>query len=441
MASRLQRLRSIPLLILLAATGCNADGGPSVAPPQAACEAARLFSREPLVEFTGVDKSTWRHRWVFVSGKDRIEVDVSTNEVTEVIYSYPARESTAPGMSIDEAEGYMRTWLRGHGRKLDGWILAGRRKLQRDVTGSIYEYAFDWEKRSPNGVRLPSALAATMHPDGRVVSYMYVERPVQVELEPTLTLDEAVKIAASANKLSTSDRLNEADLTVWFDDTGAQRLEWVVTLSDSPKSQGSVGLVSSLTRDYGSAIDAQSGEVLWTDVSLGPGTQDKADPDILNKAKKVAKCLSRADRIDLFAPSTSMRKHSGLADPHTIPSTAWRSAKVEPHDTRVVKLRSEMVSSLQKPTAFPALQTSSVWLRVHVAGASVIYYCRCSRGYFGVCWKEPSAGKSRRDTRELLWGRWRPQSVNVGSRMTPGLAEAIGELVPDAARYCVVGSK
>lgn len=88
---------------------------------------------------------------------------------------------------------------------------------------------------------------------GEVISYLGIQREIQCQLEPALSRDEALKVAAGQFP---GIRVTDAttDLSVEYTRPDTQMLTWVMTMRGEPEDhvlQG--GLV---------VIDAQTGEVL-----------------------------------------------------------------------------------------------------------------------------------------------------------------------------------
>jgi len=115
------------------------------------------------------------------------------------------------------------------------------------------EYSYIWREEI-SSVLTPNTVVVNLNPStGEIVSYIGIQREIECPLEPKLSRDEALKIAAGQFPgIRVTDAT--ADLSVEYTRPDAQTLTWVITMRGEPKDhvfQG--GLV---------VIDAQTGEVL-----------------------------------------------------------------------------------------------------------------------------------------------------------------------------------
>jgi hypothetical protein len=115
------------------------------------------------------------------------------------------------------------------------------------------EYLYIWREEK-NGVLTPNTVFVNVNPGtGETISYLGIQREIKCLLEPALSRDEALKVAAGQFPgIRVTDAT--ANLTVEYTQPGVQTLTWVVTMKGEPEGdvlQG--GLI---------VIDARAGEVL-----------------------------------------------------------------------------------------------------------------------------------------------------------------------------------
>lgn len=174
-------------------------------------------------------RSAWKEYYAFIGEKVYIEVDAITGKVTFVLYSAPGPLiSKEKLIDIDEIERRLKAWLDEKGIDLKGWNLESRKVFDERIQ-------FEWTKRSPKGVRLPSVLSVNVWVSDKGVeidSIFFVDRPVEVSLEPIIQEEEAMKIATEAAKLR-QPKVVGKELSVWFNEKGQQELRWEVTLEEN----------------------------------------------------------------------------------------------------------------------------------------------------------------------------------------------------------------
>jgi Zn-dependent metalloprotease len=119
--------------------------------------------------------------------------------------------------------------------------------------GTYKAYVFTWNEII-NGTKTPNWVQVTINPEtGNIISYIGLNRPVLVNMEPKIQKSDAVNIAINQFKNILTER-TDAQLCVIYTKDNIQKLTWVVNVEGAPQDnicQG--GMV---------VVDAMNGDVL-----------------------------------------------------------------------------------------------------------------------------------------------------------------------------------
>jgi Zn-dependent metalloprotease len=120
--------------------------------------------------------------------------------------------------------------------------------------GAFSEYSVEF-KQIVNGIEMPNAALISINPsNGELLSYMSINEPVTVSLNPELSEEEALKIAIDQYPgLKVADY--EANLKVVFPESDNQKLVYRITLIGEP--------VDNMMYGGFLAIDAMDGRVWY----------------------------------------------------------------------------------------------------------------------------------------------------------------------------------
>ncbi|MDW8028556.1 MAG: PepSY domain-containing protein [Armatimonadota bacterium] len=198
-------------------------------PPERVIKEALRFAEGRKFSFRRKIKSAWQECYVFIGDNVHIEVDAVTEKVTFALYSEPHPLISKEKLTdIDKIEKRVKFWLKEKGIDLRSWNLEEKKVIGERIF-------FNWAKRSPKGVRLPCVLSVNVWVSAEGIgigSISWIERELEVSLEPTVKEEEAIKIATEAAKFSQA-RVVGRDLYVWFNEEGRQELWWEVTLEEN----------------------------------------------------------------------------------------------------------------------------------------------------------------------------------------------------------------
>ncbi|MDN7024770.1 hypothetical protein FGU65_07705 [Methanoculleus sp. FWC-SCC1] len=191
--------------------------------------------------------------YIFNTGEGQVYVNAYTGTVERASFSHAQKDSHDIRLDPAEAEAVAMVYA---GEKYGGFAgknmqLVESNLLSHGDAGS--EYTYVW-REEVDGVLTPNTVVVSLDPgSGDVTSYIGIQREIRCPLEPKVTRDEALNIAAGQfPKIRVTDAT--ADLSIEYTQPGMQALTWVVTMKGEPEDyvlQG--GLV---------VIDAQTGDVL-----------------------------------------------------------------------------------------------------------------------------------------------------------------------------------
>lgn len=265
-----------------------------------------LSAATPVPLYRGRRNTGWRDLDSYTVGQALLEVDVSTGAVTSARYPAVVVGSSSC-ISVTEAQATATRWLRDRGIDIDGFHLVECRKLDHGIS---QEVCCRWEKRSPDGVRLPSFVVLSLNPMGLVQAFYFVDRPISVDLKPTLSAADATRVACAVHD-GRVQPVGSCGLRVWYGADEQQRLLWVVTIAVGD------GVVAC-------DVDAHSGEIVGK-VATGGGSAspsnlpgvgaDVADGRSTQVADALVSDLGAITTVRLVARRRSLFPGQGLSDP------------------------------------------------------------------------------------------------------------------------------
>ena len=250
---RIYILATLCLIIVVsvaAAAGINAPIGVDTAK-----EKAQDFLNAPdaTAQYQKTECLNLGEYYVFGTGDGQIYVNARTGVIERVTFDSARKDSHEIRLDQAAAEAAARAYAE---EKYSGFAEKSMRLIESNLVShgdAGSEYSYIWRERI-KGVLTPNTVVVNVNPStGEIVSYIGIQRKVQCPLEPALSRDEALKVAAGQFPgIRVTDAT--ANLTVEYTQPGVQTLTWVVTMKGEPEGdvlQG--GLI---------VIDARAGEVL-----------------------------------------------------------------------------------------------------------------------------------------------------------------------------------
>lgn len=218
-------------------------------------EKAQDFLDAPgaAVEYQKTERLNLGEYHVFGTGDGQIYVNAHTGVIERVTFDSARENSRDIRLDQAAAEATAKAYAEA---KYDGFAEKTMRLIESNLVShgdAGSEYSYIWREEI-KGVLTPNTVAVNLNPNtGEVISYLGIQREIQCQLEPALSRDEALKVAAGQFP---GIRVTDAttDLSVEYTRPDTQMLTWVMTMRGEPEDhvlQG--GLV---------VIDAQTGEVL-----------------------------------------------------------------------------------------------------------------------------------------------------------------------------------
>ncbi|WOX56540.1 MULTISPECIES: PepSY domain-containing protein [unclassified Methanoculleus] len=247
-------ITAIVCLVIVALAASVAGAGTPIG-VDTAKEKAQGFLTEPdaTLEYQKIECLNLGEYYVFGTGGGQIYVNARTGAVERATFDSARKDSHEIRLDRIAAEAAARAYAE---EKYDGFSgknmrLTGSNLVSHGDAGS--EYSSTWREEI-KGVLTPNTVVVNLNPStGEIVSYIGIQREIKCPLEPKLSRDEALKVAAGQFPgIKVIDAT--ADLSVEYTRPDVQTLTWVITMRGEPVDhvlQG--GLV---------VIDAQTGEVL-----------------------------------------------------------------------------------------------------------------------------------------------------------------------------------
>lgn len=129
--------------------------------------------------------------------------------------------------------------------------------IDRGSLGKVY--MFSWIQQI-NGINMPNKTIVTVDATtGQVLSYLGIQRPVVVQLTPTITKNQAINIATRLFNDTTVIQTN-ASLSVTYRNDSSQALAWDILVKGQP--------VNGMPRDGEVLVDAQDGTIIGNSQTL-----------------------------------------------------------------------------------------------------------------------------------------------------------------------------
>lgn len=252
----MKRIHIVAMLCLVVAISVvSAAGASAPIGVDTAKERAQDFLNAPdaTVQYQKTERLNLGEYHVFGTGDGQIYVNARTGVIERVTFDSARKDCRDVRLDRAAAEATARAYAE---EKYSGFAKKSMQLTRSNLVShgdAGSEYSYIWREES-SGVLTPNTVVVNLNPStGDIVSYIGIQREIECPLEPKLSRDEALKIAAGqfpGIRVTSAT----ADLSVEYTRPDAQTLTWVITMRGEPEDhvlQG--GLV---------VIDAQTGEVL-----------------------------------------------------------------------------------------------------------------------------------------------------------------------------------
>jgi len=201
------------------------------------------------VQFQKTEHLNHGEYYVFCTGDGQIYVNAYTGAVERASFDRAREGSRENRLEAAETEAIAKAYAE---EKYSGFAERNMRLIESKVVdhgdaGS--EYAYVWREEI-NGVLTPNTVVVSLDPDsGDITSYIGIQREIRCPLEPSVTRDEALKIATGQfPEIRVTDAT--ADLSIEYTQPGVQTLTWVITMKGEPEDhvlQGGLVVIDALT--------------------------------------------------------------------------------------------------------------------------------------------------------------------------------------------------
>lgn len=235
---------------VVSATGANAPNGVDTAKGKAQ---DFLNAPDATVQYQKTERLNLGEYYVFGTGDGQVYVNARTGVIERATFDSARKDSHEIRLDRAAAEAAARAYAE---EKYSGFAKKSMQLTRSNLVShgdAGSEYSYIWREEI-SGVLTPNTVVVNLNPStGEIVSYIGIQREIECPLEPKLSRDEALKIAAGQFP---GIRVTgaTADPSVEYTRPDTQTLTWVITMKGEPEDhvlQG--GLV---------VIDAQTGEVL-----------------------------------------------------------------------------------------------------------------------------------------------------------------------------------
>lgn len=235
---------------VVSATGANAPIGVDTAKGKAQ---DFLNAPDATVQYQKTERLNLGEYYVFGTGDGQVYVNARTGAVERATFDSARKDSRDVRLDRAAAEATARAYAE---EKYSGFAKKSMQLTRSNLVShgdAGSEYSYIWREEI-SGVLTPNTVVVNLNPStGEIISYLGIQREIECPLEPKLSRDEALKIAAGQFPgIRVTDAT--ADPSVEYTRPDTQTLTWVITMRGEPEDhvlQG--GLV---------VIDAQTGEVL-----------------------------------------------------------------------------------------------------------------------------------------------------------------------------------
>ncbi len=212
-----------------------------------------LDAPDATVQYQKTERLNLGEYHVFGTGEGQVYVNARTGVVERATFDSARKDSHNIRLDRAAAEAAARAYAE---KKYRGFAEKNMRLTRSNLVAhgdAGSEYSCIWREEIED-VLTPNTVVVNVNPGtGEIMSYLGIQREIKSPLEPKLSRDEALKIAAGQFPgIRVTDAT--ADLSVEYTRPDTQTLTWVITMRGEPADhvlQG--GLV---------VIDAQTGEVL-----------------------------------------------------------------------------------------------------------------------------------------------------------------------------------
>jgi hypothetical protein len=241
--------------IIIAVSITSVAGAGTLIGVDTAKENAQDFLNAPdaTVQYQKTERLNQGEYYVFGTGDGQVYVNARTGVIERATFNSAREDSRDIRLDRAAAEATARAYAE---EKYGGFVEKRMRLIEPNLVShgdAGSEYSYIWREEI-DGVLTPNTVVVNLNPStGEVISYIGIQREITCPLEPKLSRDEALKVAAGQFPgIRVTDAT--ANLTVEYTQPGVQTLTWVVTMKGEPEGdvlQG--GLI---------VIDARAGEVL-----------------------------------------------------------------------------------------------------------------------------------------------------------------------------------
>ena len=243
------------ICLVIAVSVVSAAGASTPIGVDTAKERAQDFLNAPdaTFQYQKTERLNLGEYYVFDTGDGQIYVNAHTGVIERVTFDSAQMDSREIRLDRAAAEATARAYAV---EKYSGFAEKSMRLIESNLVShgdAGSEYSYIWREEN-KGVLTPNTVVVNLNPGiGEIISYIGIQREIECSLEPKLSRDEALKIAAG-QFLGIRVTDATADLSVEYTRPDTQTLTWVITMRGEPEDhvlQG--GLV---------IIEAQTGEVL-----------------------------------------------------------------------------------------------------------------------------------------------------------------------------------
>ena len=241
--------------IIIAVSITSVAGAGTLIGVDTAKENAQDFLNAPdaTVQYQKTERLNQGEYYVFGTGDGQVYVNARTGVIERATFDSARKDCRDVRLDRAAAEATARAYAE---EKYSGFAKKSMQLTRSDLVShgdAGSEYSYIWREEI-SGVLTPNTVVVNLNPStGEIVSYIGIQREIECPLEPKLSRDEALKIAAGQFPgIRVTDAT--ADPSVEYTRPDAQTLTWVITMRGEPEDhvlQG--GLV---------VVDAQTGEVL-----------------------------------------------------------------------------------------------------------------------------------------------------------------------------------
>lgn len=178
---------------VVSATGANAPIGVDTAKGKAQ---DFLNAPDATVQYQKTERLNLGEYYVFGTGDGQVYVNARTGAVERATFDSARKDSRDVRLDRAAAEATARAYAE---EKYSGFAKKNMQLTRSDLVShgdAGSEYSYIWREEI-SGVLTPNTVVVNLNPStGEIVSYIGIQREIKCSLEPKLSRDEALKIAA-----------------------------------------------------------------------------------------------------------------------------------------------------------------------------------------------------------------------------------------------------